>query len=54
MFHDNKIRDMSQKEYNYDEFIKEINNMDKIGAEFYIGTDSQVIKKQMFVLYHVI
>jgi uncharacterized protein len=50
MFHDNKIRDMSQKEYNYDEFIKEINNMDKIGAEFYIGTDSQVIKKQISIV----
>lgn len=50
MLHDNLIRDLSQREYVYDEFIQELKEMDKLGAEFYIGTDSQVIKKKISIV----
>jgi predicted RNase H-related nuclease YkuK (DUF458 family) len=50
MLKDNQIRGLSQREYSYDELIQEIKRLDKLDAEFFIGTDSQVIKKKISIV----
>lgn len=44
------IKDLSHREYTYDELIQNIKELDKIGAKFYIGTDSKVIKKKISIV----
>lgn len=50
MLHDQIIRDLSHNEYVYDQLIEEIKRLDSLGAEFFIGTDSQVIKKKISIV----
>lgn len=50
MLQDHTIRDLSHREYTYDNFIQTVKDLDKLGAEFYIGTDSQVIKKKICIV----
>ena len=50
MLHDQIIRDLSYNEYNYDQLLEEIKRLDSLGAEFFIGTDSQVIKKNISIV----
>jgi hypothetical protein len=44
------IRDFHQREYTYDEMIEKIKEYDRAGFNFYIGTDSQVIKRKISIV----
>jgi predicted RNase H-related nuclease YkuK (DUF458 family) len=49
MLKERQIRDLSQKEYSYDEFLSALQEYDKEGYEAYVGTDSQVHKGKIYV-----
>ena len=42
MLEERIIKDLGQREYSYEEFLKEIKNHDKEGYDLYVGTDSQI------------
>lgn len=44
------LRNMSQEEVSYDNFIKELKRLDKKGLDLYVGTDSQVIKNKICIV----
>ena len=50
MLQDQVIMDLSRKEVAYDEFVSELRKMDDLGAEFYIGTDSQILKRRIYIV----
>jgi len=50
MLQDRVIRNLHNREYTYDEFVQIIKEYDRNGAEFYIGTDSQIIKKKISIV----
>ena len=50
MFKDNIINGCNGMEYSYQDFLKEIKNLKKLGYNMYIGTDSQVLKDKVSVV----
>jgi predicted RNase H-related nuclease YkuK (DUF458 family) len=50
MLEDKIIRDFHQREYIYDEMIQKIREFDKAGFSFYVGTDSQIIKRKISIV----
>lgn len=50
MFEDKIIRDLSQKEYSYNQFLKEILTYTSKNFNCYIGTDSQVLGKKISIV----
>lgn len=50
MFQDKTIRDFNHKEYNFTNMMDIIKDMDSRGYTFFIGTDSQVIKRNISIV----
>lgn len=44
------IKDLSGNEYSYEDFLSLVKTFDSKGAEFYIGTDSQIIKNKISIV----
>ncbi len=49
MLKEQKIKNLNQVEYSYEEFIKILKQYDSEGYDAYIGTDSQVIKNKIYI-----
>jgi predicted RNase H-related nuclease YkuK (DUF458 family) len=50
VFKERIIRDLNQNKYTFDEFISMIKVFDEGGYDFYIGTDSQIIKRKISIV----
>lgn len=50
MLAERTIRDLNQREYSYDEFLAILQELDSEGFDFYIGTDSQIIKRKISIV----
>lgn len=50
MLEDRQIRDLSQREYTYEEFIEALKECDSEGFNCYVGTDSQVVKRKISIV----
>ena len=50
MLKNSTLRDMSQKEVSYEEFLLELRRLNRKGLDLYIGTDSQVIKNKICIV----
>ena len=50
MLKESTLRNMSQKEVSYEEFLEELNRLNKKGLDLFIGTDSQVIKNKICIV----
>ena len=49
MLEERIIRDLSQREFSYKEFLEEVKRHDEDGYDLYIGTDSQVHKGRIHI-----
>lgn len=49
MLEERIIRDLGQKEFSYEEFVKAVQFYDEEGFDLYIGTDSQVHKGKIHI-----
>ena len=50
MLKESTLRNMSQKEVSYEDFLEELNRLNKKGLDLYIGTDSQVLKNKICIV----
>ena len=50
MLKESTLRNMSQREVSYEEFLEDLNRLSKKGLDLYIGTDSQVIKNKICIV----
>ena len=50
MIKESKLRNMSQEEVSYEDFLLELKRLNKKGLDLYIGTDSQVIKNKICIV----
>ena len=50
MFQERTIRDFNQRTFSFEEFIRIIQEFDEKGYDFYVGTDSQIVKKKVSIV----